>query len=827
MLHILALFALPTLAHVPHHTVEAMAIPADLSPTEPWYTVHTPYGVSNLLTSQGGDYLGWRALGGAPTADVLIAAAMLDDGTVFLLSEDRLWWSPDASNWQYIDAPLGPSTIAGGEQLWLSSEEGLWLWNEKGGLEMVKPGLNASYMRQDPGGVVALEQGGTIAHLYADGTWEALDGPGSELYSVLADGETLYVGDGDGTVWHYQDAAWEACGELPPDISSDPHPQVIHLVSDGTRVLAVAAWKGPFLTSDGCESWDDRGSPLAAEFSQTTIDLSFTVLQAVGDRWVIAGWDGIAVSENSGSTWDHAYIMPPDCTRGLAFSPTYFEDGEIYIGANTAGIYRTNAAGEIFESAAGGMDYANIQMVVFPKETAEDIFTLSNHVFWRSLDRGASWSEVVHPQSSSYNITVFDDPFRIWIFGRAADPTANTHIFESADDGDTWQEIEALEKTLGTGSPVGATQTGTGEICVGAAMPATVICSRDGLKTWTQTYQGECDLLTEIIAWPPEAPTRLVFADEHGVSVSDDDGETWNTTVVLDVDKPVTLAQADDGSLFMSTYSACLWRSLDGGSSWQDTGIQFSSQIYVMAPHPDFGRNDSLVVGTHNGTYWIDDAGGANPTSTRWAAYNLVDTDSGYFTTSAVPPEEEYPGAVLSHVQPIYRGTLLEVGLRGPGLSVIGINDGDSKNMVSVKIDGQTAGTLATHLVSTPGVLGSFEMDEGYHHVVITGEGGSGTAVDAVQSGSGALGVLPKYVPPDTGEPHDSADTDDPPIDSPPSDSETADSPLDTAETDSEPADGDQPARRCGCASSALAGGLVWLLAVTGLLGLRRRMRRA
>jgi photosystem II stability/assembly factor-like uncharacterized protein len=807
---LLLLAALPAGAHIPHHTIDALAVPADLSPSETWYAVHTPYGVSNLMASTGGSQTGWEAVGGEPMSDVILDAARLDDGTLVLLSEQHLWWSPDGASWLSQEPPTGAEHLLADDGLWVGGVSGVWRGQPGSALEHSLDSAGVSQLQQGPGGLLAVAVGGASLWIFDGDAWSELPGPGAELISGVADGGGVtYAGDIDGQAWRH-DGSWSACGALPEDTSgNESYPHVTHMAVDGARVLAVPAWKGPFVSEDACETWQDRASPLAVQFSQTSITQAFTTLLASGDTWAIAGWDSVGLTRDAGASWTQAFIMPPDLVRGLEHSPTFVSDGFAYVGANGAGIMRSND-GYHFESLAGGMDFPNIQQVVFPAWAQDDrqLFAISNHAFWRSDDGGWSWVEQDNPHGYVFAIETIDDPERIWVFGRSTSGAQSTQLSESLDDGRSWANIPALDLAMGQSTPNSVTTTGSGELCLATNNPAGVVCSSQGQTRWDQTYTGAADRVTTIYAWPPEAPSQVVFADELGVHVSDDDGQSWELSQAMLDDKAYTMVMADDGTLFLATTSAALLRSMDGGDSWEDLDVRFPAQIFVMDPRPDFDANPELLVGTHDGTYLLSDATGSSPSAARWGAYNLVDNSSTYIHWHDEPAMLPCGDCVMSQIQPFEPGTEAYLGLRGDTLRIIGTSDGASE--LRLEIDGQTAGIVGDVASDEPAVLFEAEgLGEGYHQVVLTGISGDGFALDVFESGEGEL-VLGGG-PDDTG-PGDS-DTDEPDETDPPDDTET--------DTD-DSGDGLPPKRTCFCGSAGVTGGALWLLA--GLsVALRRR----
>jgi len=797
----LALCALPSLAHVPHHVIQGLAVPPDLSASESWYALHVPYGVPVLLQSPGGDYRQWQDIGGAPTADDLVATALLDDGSLVVISEERIWWSTDGESWQQEATPEMALQVVGGEALWLGTVGGVWTGLPGQGWEVSLAEVAVTVLRDGPGGLLAIEDTGASAFILAQEDWQELPAPGAALMSGVAAEDAVYVGDADGLVWRWSDEAWQACGVLPENTSGEEsYPHVTQLAASEDWLLAQAAWGGPFASDDGCASWQDRRSPLTAQFSQTTIEEAFTGLYAAGDRWVVAGWDCIGMSEDAGQSWVQAFIMPADLTRGLASSPNFEQDDQLYIGANTAGVYRT-ADGLRFESLAGHLTHANIQKVGFYPDASstDEIFAISNHDLWRSTDGGFDWLEGGSPHAYVHNFVLFDDPGRIWVIGRAS-VDGGSELVESVDGGESWQELPALDEALDGASPHSATRAPDGGICLSASNPTSIVCSDPAIESWERIFESESVEPAAILSWPSSAPQRLIFADDQGIHLSDDDGDSWRSADPLQLDSVYRLGQADDGTLVMATRGAELLRSDDGGDSWEETGVRLPSQVYVLVFHPDFAKNDVLWAGTHDGICQVSELHSAAASWEAWARYQLVDNDSTYIRYEGQGNMLSMVGAIMSQVQPLAEGTVAQLGLRGNQIRILGLSDG--KSQVRVEVDGEEVATLGEQVQEIPGQLALIsDLGEGYHHVVLTAISGEGVLLDALESwyGEGGGSVIP-----DTGEEEE----------------EEEEQEQDTAAAQP------PPGSRCpGCASPTLAGGLAWLVASLGLFGLRRRRR--
>ena len=104
-------------------------------------------------------------------------------------------------------------------------------------------------------------------------------------------------------------------------------------------------------------------------------EYAYTSIYASGERWLVGGWDGLAVTADAGVNWQEPMLLPPDYTRGLEFSPSYAEDGILFVGAYAAGPIRSEDWGRTFDAPGLNLQQPNVQKVHVPAY-AEDPSTV-------------------------------------------------------------------------------------------------------------------------------------------------------------------------------------------------------------------------------------------------------------------------------------------------------------------------------------------------------------------------------------------------------------------------------------------------------------------
>jgi MYXO-CTERM domain-containing protein len=781
-LGLLLVFGLAGVArsHVPHDTVVALAVPPTMDASLPWYLVADPYDTTLLLRSDAAGTDWWHE-GGDPVGGDLLGAAMLDDGTPVLLGRDRVWWR-DEEGWAWDPLDAEPSAIvADGDGALLLLDGALWRWTPAAGpsLEIEGP---APFLLLGPGPVM-VDQDEQV--WFPDGEdWDTALAPGVAGAALLAD--AVYLADYDGAVWRHDGATWQACGALPePDNGVDP--EIHRLAWDGSRLIAAPGWGGPFASSDGCESWEDRrihgvpGDDLGQARNPGAVWLT---LAAHGDRWLLGGYYGLYLSEDAGLRWQEQPLLSPAATRGLAFSPTYWADRTVFWGTYAASVAITQDDGDSFRAPAHGVLEANVQDVRTSAAGNFHVVTVvSGHVPYVSRDGGEHWSRPPGLPGQVIRIFPWNGGREFWALPYELEPP----LLESTDGGETFVAPEALIEALEGAQPASAARCQgacAGAVrCLTAVNPTSLLCSTDSGETWEVWYRAAGDedadhgrdAVTEPALMPLDDPEVVIFGDPSGLHRVTDGGATWVDTELPDGDVPVELGLAAGDHVFAATRSGALFRSDDRGETWIELEPRLSSQATVMVSNPGFTSEAHLLIGNLDGVWELVDPAG-EPSLRRWTPYQRVDDNSGFVEAAGCPGQQRDDEAGMDGRQPLPLGCSFTLRMQGETLRVLGVTgDGGAGSLL---VDGITVARLPDPNLESRRVLALVEgLEPGWHHLELVGEGDASLAVDAIEA-TDARG-LPYSEP---------------------------------------------PRFRCGCASGgAVPAGLLGLLGVLGLAARRRR----
>lgn len=234
-------------------------------------------------------------------------------------------------------------------------------------------------------------------------------------------------------------------------------------------------------------------------------------------------------SDDLGRTWIRLGDLPSNGPRFIAPSPTYDQDGTLFLAAYMGGVWQSMDAGATWE-LRGGRTGTFYGLVAFPDGGKRTLLAVMSSGVLRSTDDGATWqavnvggasSELYVSPSVDQDHTIFATDFNMQSNG----------LYRSTDGGLTWTVIGA-DTGMRWGnvnfSPAYATDK---TILTWSFGNPNSLISKDGGNTWTQ--------LTAIagppVRWITFAPTyatdgaiwRQRFEAAMGIEVTRDAGASW------------------------------------------------------------------------------------------------------------------------------------------------------------------------------------------------------------------------------------------------------------------------------------------------------------
>jgi hypothetical protein len=272
------------------------------------------------------------------------------------------------------------------------------------------------------------------------------------------------------------------------------------------------------------------------------------VLWAGTDAWAPED-RGIFKSTDHGETW---IISDSGVTVGTVMSICVNSAGHLFAGT-TSGVFRSTNGGSLWIPRNNGISYSN--------PTTRSVFSFGTG----NLLCGAE---------------AWDDPYV-------------AAIFRSTDEGSTWVGVAGMHQRI----PVGFAVDDSNNLFAGLSPNP----SEGASSIWRSTDAGETWFSTGLSS--SESGASVIFNEGSlfccglfGVLASSDRGITWHQ--VLNGVVPWTIAANSSGHLFAGTLGAGMFRSTDGGRTWDslNTGL-VDRNVYSVA----FDSSGFVYAGTQSG----------------------------------------------------------------------------------------------------------------------------------------------------------------------------------------------------------------------------------
>lgn len=284
----------------------------------------------------------------------------------------------------------------------------------------------------------------------------------------------------------------------------------------------------------------------------------------------------------------------------------------IYVATSGGGVWRSDDGGQTWVLPGDEMVSRNVRWIeVDPGSPATlwaGVEASGESAFWRSPDRGKSWSPV-RVDKTSYAVgqpIAFAEskPGTIFV------PSTNLH-YRSADGGKSWQSFrvpgqDAYTFAIHPRNPsiVYAGGRGSGH---------NLSRSQDGGKTWRPLGEGLGEDSVKLLRISPSNPATLYALSGFGrLHRSSDGGATW-TELELGLrgtDELIDLQfDPHDPETLLAATANGLRASSDGGSTWRSAGAGVGSYLCrSLAFHPT--KWDTVLAGAAgDGLYRSTDGG--------------------------------------------------------------------------------------------------------------------------------------------------------------------------------------------------------------------------
>ena len=286
--------------------------------------------------------------------------------------------------------------------------------------------------------------------------------------------------------------------------------------------------------------------------------------------------------------------------------------GTLYLGAdNGASLWRSTDRGLTWTEKTGGLNTLFAVQALLVKDGETIFAALRGGGVFISRDHGESWKQINNHLTDIETYSLCAAPGGAVLAG-----TENGRIFRSENDGGVWAEVE----TDSIQDMVLSFVTDSAGTVYAACRSQGVFCSADSGRTWSRSSSGLENLFVICLAIDGEGhPVAGTW--HYGLYRCAGVGEPW---VRIDGDALSGIAiyeiAADrSGAIYVSTEDHGVFRSPDGGDSWEkgDVGLQ-GLEVASLLP-----AGNTLIAGTLNYGVFLSNDDGTTWNPSR--AYHPVD----------------------------------------------------------------------------------------------------------------------------------------------------------------------------------------------------------
>lgn len=347
---------------------------------------------------------------------------------------------------------------------------------------------------------------------------------------------------------------------------------------------------------------------------------------------------------------DARAIGPPGTSgRVAAITASPVDDREIWVGAATGGLWRSDDAGYTWTPVMDSLPVASIGAVAISPAAPDVVYVGTGEAntrnsmgvgrgIWKTADGGESWSYLGLAETERFEAIVVhpDDPNTVWASaqGQAWSDSEARGVYKSTDGGESWRKVLYVDE-----------RTGAFELVMDPSNPQHLLASTwehrrspwffesggPGSGIWQSWDGGESwDRLTTEDGLPagdlgriglafakndPHVAYALVEAEKSALLRSDDGGRSWravNTETNVN-DRPfyysrVYVDPTNENRVYR--VSGDLSMSEDGGRTFEVVASGSSVHVdhHAFWAHPD-GR--TIITGNDGGVFISRDRGGA------------------------------------------------------------------------------------------------------------------------------------------------------------------------------------------------------------------------
>lgn len=371
----------------------------------------------------------------------------------------------------------------------------------------------------------------------------------------------------------------------------------------------TAAWGGVYKSTDGGEHWVEVLHRPSDFFPVTAITLAPSEPDIV---YAALSGNVIYRSRDAGRTWKSFNMDPDGASVGIPIAVTVDpqDSGVVYVNSYIGGIFKSSDGGENWHIASQGYTGAQVSDVGIDPSSPAVVFAVGRQGISKSVLAGNSWTYLnrggANQFTESAGVSINPgNPLDVLVASRFAGT-----ILRTQDGGETWRAVaDAVPDDIYPSNLHGLVQFArfakmpdliyaagrmAAETFNVAPMTRSVGVHKsiNGGDEWQPVNSGlPADLNINGVAVHPTDPNIVLAATLHrGLYRTSDGGVSWEPAgraLAEDV-RAVAFDRADPNLIYAGTENQGLFVSEDGGESWQSSGLGLepNASIHSFAVDP-------------------------------------------------------------------------------------------------------------------------------------------------------------------------------------------------------------------------------------------------
>jgi len=389
-------------------------------------------------------------------------------------------------------------------------------------------------------------------------------------------------------------------------------------------VLAATKSEGIFRCIDmPGETWHLKNEGLSQNTNQSDthyFEIAFSPEFSLDKTVYLATFEGVHISRDRAEIWEHLEVYTNRFMRGVGISPDYTNDGMVFACSYGGGILSSINYGDNWTAKSTGLCWVYAGPLAISPDFTSDGTMFSGAISKVAISRnyGATWTVSAHKSDEVFvcrSLAVSPGYTNDGTVIGGNDVMGLYTLYKSTNQGAFFFPILDSTKINGACAIVFSPDyVNDDTIFVGSKNG--VFRSKDNGDTWSCVGCRE-KYISSLAISPDFRDDRIVFCGSYntGVYRSMNGGDSWNLIDHQIIKNEVVESMGispqfcSDGNVFAGTKSGGFFKSTDGGVSWETTRVLEGKMIRSMAISPFYSADSTIFVGTWEGILRSQDRG--------------------------------------------------------------------------------------------------------------------------------------------------------------------------------------------------------------------------